>query len=195
MLYVGAQQRFHILFRVIGHLLKFVDGDDYRTGGFLQIAEYLVERRFRRADVAQLQVEAGITRRVERNAALQGFDAVPETFDGFFAERLQTIDNDPAQGKYKVAQRFGRINIDEKRIIVTFDLRIVETVLYKSCLPHTARGDQRQIIAVGNFPNKILALLFAVAEILGGFVAAGYKGISQWFHRVAYYYAKIIIIK
>ena len=72
---------------------------------------------------------------------------------------------------------------------------MVETVLYKSCLPHTARGDQRQIIAVGNFPNKILALLFAVAEILGGFVAAGYKGISQWFHRVAYYYAKIIIIK
>ena len=68
-------------------------------------------------------------------------------------------------------------------------------MLYKSCLTHTARGDQRQIIAVGNFPNKILALLFAVAEILGGFVAAGYKGIFQWFHTVAYYYAKIIIIK
>ena len=54
---------------------------------------------------------------------------------------------DRAQGKYQVAQRFGRINIDEERIIVTFDLRIVETVLYKPCLPHTARGDQRQIIA------------------------------------------------
>lgn len=71
-----------------------------------------------------MQVEAGITRRGERNAALQGFDAVPETFDGFFAERLQTIDNDPAQGKYQVAQRLGRINIDEERIIIIFNLRI-----------------------------------------------------------------------
>ena len=124
-----------------------------------------------------MQVEAGITRRVERNAALQGFDAVPETFDGFFAERLQTIDDDPAQGKYQVAQRFGRINIDEKRIIVIFDLRTVKTVLYKPCLTHTARGDQRQIIAVDHLPNKVFALLFAVAEILGGFIAAGYKGI------------------
>ena len=40
-----------------------------------------------------------------------------------------------------------------------------------------ARGDQRQIIAVGHLPNKIFALLFAVAEILGGFIAAAYKGI------------------
>ena len=49
-----------ILFRVIDHLLKFVDGDDYRTGGFLQITEYLVERRFRRADVAQCRLKLGL---------------------------------------------------------------------------------------------------------------------------------------
>ena len=40
---------------------------------------------------------------IECNAALQGLDAVPETFDGLFAERLQPIDNDPAQGKYQIA--------------------------------------------------------------------------------------------
>lgn len=68
-------------------------------------------------------------------------------------------------------------------------------MLYKPCLTHTARGDQRQIIAVDHLPNKVFALLFAVAEILGGFVAAGYKGIFQWFHTIVYYYAKIIIIK
>lgn len=124
-----------------------------------------------------MQVEAGVTRRGECYAALQGFDAVPETFDGFFAERLQAIDNAPVQGKYQVAQRSGRINIDEERIIVIFNLRMVETVLYKPCLTHTARGDQRQIIAVGHLPNKIFALLFAVVEILGGFIAAAYKGI------------------
>ena len=118
-----------------------------------------------------MQVEAGVTRRGECYAALQGFDAVPETFDGFFAERLQAIDNAPVQGKYQVAQRSGRINIDEKRIISGW--------LKQCCISptHTARGDQRQIIAVGHLPNKIFALLFAVAEILGGFIAAAYKGI------------------
>lgn len=54
---------------------------------------------------------------------------------------------------------------------------MVETVLYKPCLTHMAREDLRQIIAVGHLPNKIFALLFAVAEILGGFIAAAYKGI------------------
>lgn len=114
-----------------------------------------------------MQVEAGVTRRGECYAALQGFDAVPETFDGFFAERLQAIDNAPVQ----VAQRSGRINIDEKRIISGW--------LKQCCISptHMARGDQRQIIAVGHLPNKIFALLFAVAEILGGFIAAAYKGI------------------
>ena len=124
-----------------------------------------------------MQVEAGITHRIECYAALQGFDAVPETFDGFFAERLQTIDNDPAQGKYQVAQRFGRININEERIIIVFDLRIMEAMLDQSCLPHTARRDQRKVVAVGHLPNKVFALLFAVAEIFGGFIAAAYKGI------------------
>ena len=115
-----------------------------------------------------MQVEAGVTRRGECYAALQGFDAVPETFDGFFAERLQAIDNAPVQGKYQVAQRSGRINIDEKRIISGW--------LKQCCISptHMARGDQRQIIAVGHLPNKIFALLFAVAEILGGFIAAAY---------------------
>ena len=54
------QQSLDILFRIFSDLLKFVDGDDYRTGGFLQITEYLVERRFRRADVAQCRLKLGL---------------------------------------------------------------------------------------------------------------------------------------
>ena len=118
-----------------------------------------------------MQVEAGVTRRGVCFAALLGFVAVPVSNVGFFAVRLLAFVFAPVQGKYQVAQRSGRINIDEKRIISGW--------LKQCCISptHMARGDQRQIIAVGHLPNKIFALLFAVAEILGGFIAAAYKGI------------------
>ena len=119
-----------------------------------------------------MQVEAGVTRRGECYAALQGFGAVPETFDGFFAERLQAIDNAPVQGKYQVAQRSGRINIDEKRIISGW---------LKQCCISPVLPIWRVKISARLLPlatSRIrFSLLFAVAEILGGFIAAAYKGI------------------
>ena len=88
---MGPQEGFHVLLRIRGDLLELVDGYENPTVGLFEVAEYLVERRFLCVDVAQLQVEAGIARRVERDTGLQGFHAVPECFERFAARRFQSV--------------------------------------------------------------------------------------------------------
>jgi len=133
-------------------------------------------------DIAQLEVEAGIAYRIESDAALQGFDAVPESLDRLSSERFQTVDDHPAQGKHEITQRFGRIDIYKKGIVVTLYFRIVETVLDQAGLSHTTGGDQGQVVSVGHFPDQVPAFLFAVAKVFRGLVAAGYEGIFKRSH-------------
>ena len=59
---VGAQERFHVLFRVAVDLLEFVDGEDAGKIGLLQVGEDLPEREFGGLDVAELDVEGGNSR-------------------------------------------------------------------------------------------------------------------------------------
>ena len=54
---VGAQQRFHVLFRIAGYLLELVDGEDAGLVRFLEVREDLFQRQFRSADVPYLEVD------------------------------------------------------------------------------------------------------------------------------------------
>lgn len=59
---VGAQERFHVLFRVAVDLLEFVDGEDAGEVGFFQVVEDFPEREFGSLDVTELDVEGGDSR-------------------------------------------------------------------------------------------------------------------------------------
>ncbi len=59
---VGAQERFHVLFRVPVDLLEFVDGEDAGEVGLFQISEDFPEREFGGLDVAEFDVEGGNSR-------------------------------------------------------------------------------------------------------------------------------------
>lgn len=59
---VGAQERFHVLFRVAVDLLEFVDGEDAGEIGLLQVGEDFPEREFGSLDVAEFDIEGGNSR-------------------------------------------------------------------------------------------------------------------------------------
>ena len=59
---MGAQERFHVLFRVAVDLLEFVDGEDAGEVGFFQVVEDLTEREFGGVDVTEFDVEGGDSR-------------------------------------------------------------------------------------------------------------------------------------
>ena len=54
-----TQNGFDILLRIIGNLLKLVNGKDAGFVGLFQIAEDLFQRELRKMDVTQLDIESG----------------------------------------------------------------------------------------------------------------------------------------
>lgn len=76
-------------------------------------------------------------------------------------------------------------------------LFLMETMGYKACFSHSARRDQRHIVAIGDVPDKLPAFRFAVAKIGWRNISARDKRIDDLNHgrMIDNNYVKIIIIK
>ena len=87
------------------------------------------------------------------------------------------MENALAQFLHHFFDVLGGIEVDEEGVVTGFHLRAVEGVEYESRFAHTPWSDERHVVAIAHFPDKVDRFLFTVAEKFVGHVAAQYKWI------------------
>ena len=116
------QQSLHVLLRVLGYLLKLIDGENAWFVSLFQITEYLLQRQLRCVDVTQFDIECRqAARRVVSDTACQGVKSCQELINHRLPFGHQYGVYLLAKKQYQFVQAGSRIYIRIKGIVVVLD--------------------------------------------------------------------------
>ena len=73
----------------------------------------------------------------------------------------------------------GGIDVDDERMVIVFDVRLFETVVYHARLAETAWGDECHVVAVGDEAGQLFGFLYSVTEIVRRYVTLGDKRVEE----------------